>query len=624
MIWGPKKIKELESENEELKALLDGFSAKEERLKRFEELIKKARIEFAGITKRKDQTAQTLEKLESERTKLNKEIQKLSYEIKQLQEMKVAEDNQLLTLNNVLHKAGKLSNDDLMDQFSERKNILEKEIDAYEKRRDDIKIKTLNLEKRYEEINQKAKEATEIEGSLRIEIERRKEEVKDLIEKQKFISNRQQENIYPDSSELQYEKEKISEAIREENRLKESIELLSSQEALKKEQITDLDKKICDRKSQLDSLILDYKAGVELLNAVSNKENKLDDDLKSKRESLGQLNESIEIATSRLTDLNSSLEILDEEFATLSKEIDSKKSLKIKTENELNEKTIKIKELEEYLKELKETTGILARLKNDIEDGSGLSAKRFTGILKYYSTYISEMYKQKLHLEKILDKKEKDVEEKDKLLEEKQSALYELDRTLFIDQDTAQFFSATVDKIRNQWEQIKIIVSSPTGSSFDKILKNNDKLDVNKIFREKLLVFENTMKEMTQSSGRFFNRINNKKTFLESEREEYDNRLKDLNNRIEKAVNELSNLHDSIHKIKEEHEEHRQDINKLASIKDKLQKEIKGYEATIDKYNDIMDKIKFEQKQIKEKRLSREQNVNLTEKEFESKRQERN
>ncbi|MEJ2103090.1 MAG: hypothetical protein P8X47_00780 [Ignavibacteriaceae bacterium] len=32
--WGPKRIKELETENEELRTLLDGFSAKEERLKR--------------------------------------------------------------------------------------------------------------------------------------------------------------------------------------------------------------------------------------------------------------------------------------------------------------------------------------------------------------------------------------------------------------------------------------------------------------------------------------------------------------------------------------------------------------------------------------------------------------
>ena len=78
MIWGPKRIKELETENEELRTLLDNFSAKEER---FEELIKRARIEFAEITKRKDQTAHTLETLENEKTKVNKEIQKISYEI---------------------------------------------------------------------------------------------------------------------------------------------------------------------------------------------------------------------------------------------------------------------------------------------------------------------------------------------------------------------------------------------------------------------------------------------------------------------------------------------------------------------------------------------------------------
>ncbi|MCW8814144.1 MAG: hypothetical protein OQK65_11500, partial [Chlorobium sp.] len=99
MVFNSKRIKELETENEELKTLLQGFATKEEQLKRYDELIKKARIEFGDITQRKDQTAQTLESLDNEKTKLNHDIQKLSFEIKQLRELKIAEHNQLLTLS---------------------------------------------------------------------------------------------------------------------------------------------------------------------------------------------------------------------------------------------------------------------------------------------------------------------------------------------------------------------------------------------------------------------------------------------------------------------------------------------------------------------------------------------
>ena len=76
MIFSSKKIKELESENEELKTLIQGLNAKEEQLKRFDELIKNARIEYGDIKQRKDQTAQTLEILENEKAKLSSDIKK--------------------------------------------------------------------------------------------------------------------------------------------------------------------------------------------------------------------------------------------------------------------------------------------------------------------------------------------------------------------------------------------------------------------------------------------------------------------------------------------------------------------------------------------------------------------
>ena len=64
-----KKLKELQSENEELKKAIEGLAEKENRLKNFEEMVKKARLEYAEITAKKDQTAQKLEAFEKEKSK---------------------------------------------------------------------------------------------------------------------------------------------------------------------------------------------------------------------------------------------------------------------------------------------------------------------------------------------------------------------------------------------------------------------------------------------------------------------------------------------------------------------------------------------------------------------------
>ena len=93
-----KKYKELQRENDELKKLIDGLSDKENQLKNFDDLVKKARFEFADISAKKDQTAQKLETLQKEKTKLAAELNKISYDIKQLREIKLSEKNQILSM----------------------------------------------------------------------------------------------------------------------------------------------------------------------------------------------------------------------------------------------------------------------------------------------------------------------------------------------------------------------------------------------------------------------------------------------------------------------------------------------------------------------------------------------
>jgi chromosome segregation ATPase len=217
------------------------------------------------------------------------------------------------------------------------------------------------------------------------------------------------------------------------------------------------------------------------------------------------------------------------------------------------------------------------------------------------------MYKQKIHLEKILNEKEKDVEEQDRLLYEKQSALYEIDKVLFIEQDTSELFQELIKKIKKQWEQIKNVISSSEGRGFSEIIQKEKEPTKNSSTHKKLSEFENTLKEMLQKSESYFNKYDEKRPVLENEKKEYGHRLNELNKNIKDSVNELSSLHASINKIKEEHEEHRQDINKLVSMKKKLEEEISKYKVSIDKYEKIKEKIKQEQDILRDKRGIKEQ-----------------
>ena len=655
MIFSSKKIKELESENEELKTLIQGLNAKEEQLKRFDELIKNARIEYGDIKQRKDQTAQTLEILENEKAKLSSDIKKISNEIKQLSELKISEQNQLLTLRDALLESDNISYDGSVNQLPGTIINLNKEIETDKKRKDKIKVETIELEKKYKDTLQKIQEMSDVERNLLTKIEKRKEELSVLIDSHNTILQERQENLNSRLSKLNAEEKKASEeswlrikklsyeeanlldnineqkqkleeiekqieeknnylqdnlkntqliSIEDEDEIISSTGNISQKESAKKELISELDNNISIKKSQLESLTEEFKTKTALMNEISEKNNRLFEEIEFKLNKLSELNESVEKETAKLTDLNYSLETLEDEFKTLSNEVKNTRSIKNEIEKEIKEETNKKKELEEYLKELRETSAILAQFKSDIEQGNGMSAKRFSSVIKYYSSYINEMYKQKTSLEKILNKKEKDINDLDRILEERQSKIYDIDRFITVDQDTAELFQELILKVQKQWEQIKNIISFPTDKSFSNIIQEKDTPAVNDQTVEKLSGFENTLKEIIKKSEGYFHNYDENRLVPENEKEDNVHGLSDFNSKINQAADELINLQISINKIKEEHEEHRKDINNLVSIKNRLEQEISKYEI-------IKEKILQEQNIIREKRVIREQKEQL-------------
>jgi len=605
-LFNSKKLKDLQSENED---------DKENRLKNFEELLKSARLEYSQISIKKDHTAQKLESLEKEKSNLLGDLSKISYEIKQLREMKLSEQNQIISLGKAF--------DETSAEGSTNSEIIDREIDAVEKRKNDIALETFKLRKELEKTSQKIKDGNKVINNLNAEIEKKKEEISSLIERQMLVSDDQYKNFnlsYGNKSIddihlkidklIRQEKEltemvnsrkqllteldkRIGEKkvlIKNESKIHKSIGLPPQSESLKNENILELEIKSEAIEAQIAQLTNEFKAKTELFNELQEDNKQVADELQKRKIELVSLNDSIETSTDRLTDLDYSLNILDNEFEKISKEISDRMTLKENLDAEIVDKTNQKLELEDVLKELKETTTILARLKNDIEKGSGESAKRFTGVLQYYSTMINDIYKKKKDAEKVLNKKEKELHDKER-------SIKEIENALVIRHSKIKLFEDLTREITNQRKMIE--ARSLSGSE----LNETDMLIIKKdIAQKKLLEYENVLTELINASDKFSGHLIGSKISLEKEISENKKRLNEFNQNIRQSTGELSELKNSITKIKIEHEEHRVSINKLTSIKTRLEDHIDKHKQVIEKYINIKEKIRQEQELIKKKR----------------------
>ncbi len=623
-----KKLKELQSENEDLKKRMDGLAERENHLKNFDELLKRAHIEYAEIATKKDQTAQKLEALERDKAKLVSELNKISFEIKQLREIKLTEHNQVLSLNKALITPNQPEDKNV--NSSKSKLLLSNEIEAGEKRKNDIALETFQLRKKFEEINTKIIDGKKILHRLNSEIEKKKEDISSLIQSQKSIAQVDNKNF-----NLTFEKQKgdeiqtrIAMLINHEKELTEKLDgrrkqlanlerqieenkshagneaeindsfaRLSQTESIKKEYLLELEIKIEAQEALLTSLTEEYKAKTELYNELQSDNEQILEELQSGKEKLTELNESIEIQTIRLSDLDYSLNILEEEFDKSSKDISEKMTVKEDLDLQINEKTKQMVDLEDILRELKETTSILARLKNDIEKGTGQSAKRFTGVLQYYSSTINDMSKKKINLEKVLTQKEKEFREKQSLIEEKQSVLEEMENVFFIRHQRIKIFEDLTRSITDQREMLNGGSYSP-----EDVVQNGSLIVNNDISENKLLEYENALKELLSNTDKYSGNLISTKSLLDKEITDNKNRLSELNQNIKQSTSKLHELRNSINKIKIEHEDHRVSINKLASVKTRIEEEINRNKLVFDKYASIKEKIRQEQELIKKKR----------------------
>ena len=95
-----KKLKDLQTENEELNSTLQRINDKEDKLIRLEEVIKTVYSEISELNRQKADYITSVDQLKSKETELNDELEKLHFEIDKLREMKSDEQHNLLFITN--------------------------------------------------------------------------------------------------------------------------------------------------------------------------------------------------------------------------------------------------------------------------------------------------------------------------------------------------------------------------------------------------------------------------------------------------------------------------------------------------------------------------------------------
>lgn len=710
VIFSSKRIKELQAENEELKSFIENLTEKEAYLKQFDEILKKARIEFANITLKKDQIALTLERLEKEKEKLVPQIQKLRIEIEHLREIKLDEQSQLISLND---KSVTIQNG--FNQIDSAKKIeLQREIELAGKRKLQLEKEIAEKEKRFREVYQRVLDVGEMEQNLDSEIKRKKEEIRLLSEKKnvllqeqlkdnngktfllngeenkKLFEARQRikqltdreaelqkklefrnkqlrtideklkekislsekdyreklfalkreeqkltgsieqkkqvlselqesitafneisykdktEKMFTDETGLNEEAGNIANVIKslkqEEAAIKASIEQLLQTETLKRELISNLNDELSVKEIHFASVEKDYETKSNRLKEISLKNKILLEELAAKTNELSVVEKELKSKTARINEINTELTDGENKLFSLQNDITDTHRRKSELEEKLKNAQESWAKMDSYYKKLKEVVPLLERRKEELEKSNSAFEKRFADMFRHYSTQMGEMYKKKNLLEQMLIKKEKDVNEKDQTLMDKLSALEEAEKVFSIRKAETEVIEDLLKTINEQRELLNQEITMLENNGTEKRLLVKELNIESELFQKKLAEFENGLRELFQKSEARFNKNAERKNSLDGEIKEYENRLNELNKAVKDSMNELVNLKSTIGRIKVEHEGHRIDINKLASVKKKLEEEINKHKIEIDKYMKIKEKIRQEQNLIKMKK----------------------
>lgn len=424
-----------------------------------------------------------------------------------------------------------------------------------------------------------------------------------LEEKIEKLKNLNESTLQYAENSLTTKTQAVIRGLQEEaSKLRAHINQLKSTEELKRDLIVKLKDELSGKEIELAALENDFNTKSNQLKEVSIKNQELAEEIEFKNNKLSKIDASLNDKKTQFDQLEKTISELEERIAQLNNEITRREIMKSKTENKISSGKETLNKLGENHETLKKNILALEAKQKEMQGSNKLFEHRFAKLFEKYSKDVNEINTKRNVLEQMLDKKEKDIQEKDNTLLEKIALLDETEKVLLIRQKELDSFDDLLKVINDQKEFLKGDLQNLDTKAAEKKLENQELKVESDILRSKISEFEKNLHDLLNNTDERLKKSREKREKLDNEIREYEIRLKELNDDIKDSMNELVDLQNAVGKIKVEHEEHRLEINKLASLRNKLFDEINKSRVILDKYKRIRERIRGEQESIIKRR----------------------
>jgi chromosome segregation protein len=510
-----KKLKDLQTENEELNSTLQRINDKEDKLIRLEEVIKTVYSEISELNRQKADYITSVDQLKSKETELNDELEKLHFEIDKLREMKSDEQHNLLFITNHIN-AVKPSTDYPNKSTNNQIEINDDELQAAEKRKKVLETENAKLEIQLGELGGIIGALDEQQADLQALIEEKKLELKNLDDS--VSDNKRQELIKLDekiSSLKENETKTVNEFEKRIGELSLKEKSLRDSINLKNKELEEIENNIQKKGSHQTSTNED-----NLISLIVEEQN-LADSITKKRHYL----EEMEMKISSLKDdeqmLKASVEAGKKELG----EIGSINGNSINLQNSISLLKEEEGELRGKLDLLNQAEQIKKELISELNDKLSANEINFAALEKDYEEKTNQLEKTTLKLRKITGEstyKQKELLTLAQVVDDKTKTLKNLAAEISFSEGKINSLKKETIKIENlqteaeqKYESEKEIINA-LKKDYMKLKEYLPSLERRKTeMKEGNSMLESRFKNMFQVYNKELNEANKKKNVLE-------------------------------------------------------------------------------------------------------------
>ena len=585
-------------------------------------------IEFKNTERKKNELQRETMELESKLKDLYGRIVDLTDQEKTLLNSVDKKSKQLDAMESIRLIDAQAELDDINNKINNIKSIEKKSVEEFQHRinalsrqekeiQDKVALRISELEETEEKLHQKTSQIQKDSEEKTLELIVEEQKLIDSIELKKnkvqelnttITSLEEKLSTKVKLTELKIKSDEISltnntQAIirglqDEAANLKDEINQLKMTEELKRELIAKLKDDLSAKEIEFAALENDFNTKSNQLKEFSIKNQELAEEIEYKNNTLYKIDASLNDKKDQFAKSEKITRELEERIDQLNNEITTREILKTETENKISSGKEVLSKLKENQEILKKNILALETKQKEIQGSNKLFENRFVKLFEKYRKDVNELNTKRNVLDQMLNKKEKDIEEKDNTLLEKTTLLDETGKVLLLRQKELDSFDDLLKVINNQKEFLKGDLQNLDAKAAEKKLENQELKVESDILRSKISEFEKNLHDILNNTDERLQKNREKREKLDGEIREYEIRLKDLNHNIKDSMNELVDLQSAVGKIKVEHEEHRLEINKLASLRNKLFDEINKSRVILDKYKKIRERIRGEQESI--------------------------